>query len=595
MTILPPDPYRVLGVSKDAQIPEIRSAHRKLVLKCHPDKIQDPALKEAKQIEFQQVQQAYELLSNELEREKYDRRAEVYEHAREREREREKAKTSAARTTSSTPKGEPIFYHVKEASPRATTFAKSSPYGRTPPRSWEDQTSSRLFEEATRHARKTASYEKEKPSKRDEERRKRKEDEEWAREREKAKERELRDREAREARKARERKEEKDRAARDREEREKEKRKEEKKKSHSDREKEREKERKSASAEKHRSRHVPIIEESSDAPDSSDDDVVYEPAPKTDRNKSGSSRRPEDIDPPTTSDRDRKYSGNIETALRYLNKSGAKAPVSFSRSHTYTEGTSSAMYATPMVPTPPPAPGAPFAPPPPVNEPDELSEDEVVRRSSARTSSRRMSHDTPRSSREKPSSHKKPSSSRDQPIIVEAGSPRTVPTFSRAHTESYARPVPVPGLGRAETWYAKTDREHERSRSRVTPPMYTEDEDSEDDRERRHRRSRRTQSPEAIPHTRYAVDGSGTKSIPIRQKQYHEQPARGAYKTSKAYVMPNSSARVQRGNKAYNRDYYEEDQSQHYSGVKYAAQFDERDIRYSDLPYKGSYRPDIYA
>ena len=49
MSSFPPDPYKVLGVSKDAQTPEIRSAHRKLVLKCHPDKVQDPTLKAKKQ------------------------------------------------------------------------------------------------------------------------------------------------------------------------------------------------------------------------------------------------------------------------------------------------------------------------------------------------------------------------------------------------------------------------------------------------------------------------------------------------------------------------------------------------------------------
>ncbi|RCI12476.1 hypothetical protein L249_1163 [Ophiocordyceps polyrhachis-furcata BCC 54312] len=72
MPPLPPDPYKILGVAKDAQMPEIRSAHRKLVLKCHPDKVQDATLKAEKQDEFQQVQQAYELLSDENKRRKYD-------------------------------------------------------------------------------------------------------------------------------------------------------------------------------------------------------------------------------------------------------------------------------------------------------------------------------------------------------------------------------------------------------------------------------------------------------------------------------------------------------------------------------------------
>lgn len=606
MTVLPPDPYKILGVSKDVQITEIRAAYRKLALKCHPDKIQDPALKEAKQNEFQQLQQAYELLSNETEREKYDRKVEVYEHVREREKERERERErekerererarASARAASSLPKQEPIYYHVKEASPRANTFAKTGVYGS---RSWEDTTAgARLSEEPLRHARKTASYEKEKSSKKDEERRKRKEEEEI--EREKAKEA---------TRKSKERKE-KDRAAREREDRErekeKEKRKEEKRKAaQSEREKERGKERnKNASTEKIRARV--IIEEDPDSSDSSDEDVIYEPAPKSERKKSGSGRKPEDVEP-TSTERTRKLSGNLETAIRYLARSGGKAQVpGFARSQTYTEG-SSRLFNSPMVPvpTPPPAANAPFAPPPPpqVNEPEEMSEDDdVARRSAARPSHRRMSHDTPKASREKSSSHKKPSSSREhQPIIVEAGSPpaRNMPSMSRAHTENYAaRPMPIPALGRSETWYPSTERErerHERSRSRPTP-TFSDADDSEGDRERRRRRSRRTQSPDPISssHFQYA----GTKGMPIRQKQYHDQPPpRSAYKTKTAYVMPNSSARVQRGHPSYAHEYYEEARPQQFSDVKFSAQFDERDIEYSRLPYKAStYRSDVYA
>ncbi|KAI1123000.1 hypothetical protein F5Y10DRAFT_270502 [Nemania abortiva] len=606
MTVLT-DPYKVLGVPKDAQITEIRAAHRKLVLKCHPDKIQDPALKEAKQLEFQQVQQAYELLSNEIEREKYDRKAEVYEHVRERERAKAAA---AARTTPSTPKESPLYYNinVKDASPRSNTFSKSSPYGRTPPRSWED-TTARVFEEARRHARKTASYEREKPSKRDEDRRsRRKEEEERARERELREMREAREaREAKEARKARERKEEKEREReRIARETEKEKRREEKK-AHSDREKERGKTRKTETAEKHRTRHAVVEEDSESSLDSEEDDVVYEPPPKTERKKSSSGRRPDDMpEHVPTSDRTRKLSGNIEGAIQYLTKSGANVPNTFaSRPKTVPERTMS--YVSPMVPvpTPPPAAAGPFTPPsappvPQVEEPEEMSEEDDIRRSSARPT-RRMSHDTPRSSREKASGHKKSSSSRDhQPIIVEAGSPpiRTVPSLSRAHTDGYSRSIPTP-LARADTWYSTTERErerHERSRSRPSPPYVVED--SDDDRERHHRRSRRNKSPEPMPsQMRYTVDSTGSKSIPIRSKAYHEAP-RGSYKTKGAYVMPNSSARIQRAHTTYaTRDYYG-DRPQHYptSGVKYATTFNERDIAYSDLPYGGtSYKPDVYA
>ncbi|KAG7144792.1 DnaJ subfamily C member 16 like protein [Verticillium longisporum] len=94
MTSLQPCPYKVLGVSKDAQLSEIRTAYRKLVLKCHPDKVQDPALKAAKQDEFQRVQQAYELLGSEEERSKYDDQIKLMEL--QQKRRNVEANTSAA-------------------------------------------------------------------------------------------------------------------------------------------------------------------------------------------------------------------------------------------------------------------------------------------------------------------------------------------------------------------------------------------------------------------------------------------------------------------------------------------------------------------
>jgi len=77
------DPYGVLGVTKDATIAEIRASHRKRVLKCHPDKIQDESQRNAAQDEFQKVQQAYELLSDETRRAKHDQKVKIAELKRE--------------------------------------------------------------------------------------------------------------------------------------------------------------------------------------------------------------------------------------------------------------------------------------------------------------------------------------------------------------------------------------------------------------------------------------------------------------------------------------------------------------------------------
>ncbi|EDN02297.1 predicted protein [Histoplasma mississippiense (nom. inval.)] len=71
------DPYKVLGISKDATIGEIKSAHRKLVLRCHPDKIKDEEQRKEAVPEFQRVQSAYELLSDEKKRADYDLKVEL--------------------------------------------------------------------------------------------------------------------------------------------------------------------------------------------------------------------------------------------------------------------------------------------------------------------------------------------------------------------------------------------------------------------------------------------------------------------------------------------------------------------------------------
>ena len=63
------DYYEVLGVSKSADATEIKKAYRKLALKYHPDK--NPGDKEAEE-KFKEAAEAYEVLSNEEKRRRYD-------------------------------------------------------------------------------------------------------------------------------------------------------------------------------------------------------------------------------------------------------------------------------------------------------------------------------------------------------------------------------------------------------------------------------------------------------------------------------------------------------------------------------------------
>ena len=76
--------YTTLGVPKDATLATIRSAYRKLVLSCHPDKTQDEAEKAVRQEKFHEVQEAYETLSDESRRHKYDEKVKLAELRAER-------------------------------------------------------------------------------------------------------------------------------------------------------------------------------------------------------------------------------------------------------------------------------------------------------------------------------------------------------------------------------------------------------------------------------------------------------------------------------------------------------------------------------
>lgn len=213
----------------------IKTAYRKLVLKCHPDKFPDPTLKALKQEEFHKIQQAYEVLGNEDRKEEYD----LGVQSRKLKEELNKRGGSTANGPSGS---RYVNVNVRTAEPPPGWSPSSKP---TPPKSsshkpysglfsqsWENEIPSRskAHYDDSRTGRRAASYEKPKredsrerrrrfDEDRDRDRGRREQDEEdLKRERRQklAKVRELRERESKE----RERDRERARKTREREERE---------------------------------------------------------------------------------------------------------------------------------------------------------------------------------------------------------------------------------------------------------------------------------------------------------------------------------------------------------------------------------------
>jgi len=115
---LPPDPYKALGLSKEVDSATIKSTYRKLVLKCHPDKVTDESLKKQKQEEFHKIQQAYELIGDENARGRYD--AEVKLDTLRKEK-AARASTSAAQDSRA------ATYTTRTQAPSGATFTSTGP------------------------------------------------------------------------------------------------------------------------------------------------------------------------------------------------------------------------------------------------------------------------------------------------------------------------------------------------------------------------------------------------------------------------------------------------------------------------------------
>lgn len=86
------DYYKILGIPKTATTKDIKNAYRKLARKYHPDL--HPNDKEAKK-NFQQINEANEVLSDTKKREKYDQYGNDWQHADEFEKAKRNQKQSA--------------------------------------------------------------------------------------------------------------------------------------------------------------------------------------------------------------------------------------------------------------------------------------------------------------------------------------------------------------------------------------------------------------------------------------------------------------------------------------------------------------------
>src|SRR5512138_3463319 len=88
------DYYKVLGVDKNAADKDIKSAYRKLARKYHPDL--NPNDKDAKR-NFQQINEANEVLSDPEKRKKYDQYGKDWQHAEAFEKARQEAGSRGSR------------------------------------------------------------------------------------------------------------------------------------------------------------------------------------------------------------------------------------------------------------------------------------------------------------------------------------------------------------------------------------------------------------------------------------------------------------------------------------------------------------------
>lgn len=568
---LPPDPYAALKVSRDAGIAQIRSAHRKLVLQCHPDRIRDPSQKAAKKEEFQAVQQAYELLSDENRRQKYDEDVKLADLRRQM---RTKVNISSPR---SSPRYE-FEIRTKDARPSAfrTGTAPATPkYPNTRSRDEDDGRGPRIFEPQYRPPRRESTFPRDS----------------WEQESDKRNaswmEKARREREAKEAELERLRELERDRERTREREEEKERKREQRRRAEEEarREKEAKEARRAERKKRDKARDKEIKREAEDKKrhakpyvEPYDDDATPPPRRSDREKKSSSSKLAEDM-----------QADNIASYINSKRATHGSSP-GLQRSSTF-----HGRHHMPKAATPPPMRNRQ----PEFAEPEDMSPDEDIYRSSAKP--RRGSAGESPLGRERGyrSGSRDP---RDEPIIMTASpkmstrqsknqsSPPRQPTRTKTMPTSpmpeatYTRPMP--GMTRSQTFNVFSDEKgpRGRGRSRYEPQVTTVDPESDEEayrrsRESKHRGSRKTRSPEAYDGTRKTRSGSSRKDPDMGFYEYYAKPGIRVVETRPTMVRETSYSATPGSGGAK------------FSKVKTSRTYSRDDVQYSKYPHE-AYSPD---
>ena len=519
------DAYKVLGLTKDVESSAIRSAYKKLALKCHPDKVQgSEEFKAEKRAEWDQIQKAYEQLGDDVKRAKYDKERPTKEYLHFLRREKE--------TRDAGKKPDPFLYEVRTAEPKSssTSYAQPKVYTQSPESSYEN-----LKYATPRHS---SSYESDRPlprrstyAVRDDER--------------------IKDSSHRSSR----RHEDEDKLRRQAE-------KLAEKSSHSDKKKSRDKERRRGTEEKTRSRVSTFVESNSE-------DERYERSRHRDdsarvREAALAAAREEGIreerarqekrerarERPTirTADLAPKWAEHDNYASQYIKASQRKAEPSrtahapmpgMRRAETFAAPTSQQRYKVSYA-----SPTGGYS-----------DDEDAPRRSSGRRETRRAS-EAPISRQESLSRENSSKSSRRSPYIVDAPEPPVPrkPTLqthssappnitsyarkepSRSKTQEYPRTEKTPPLPRAATFAGERGRG---GKSGLRHEVYSADSDSDDAPY-----SPRRPSPPHREPTRYNIIGGKTVPIPSHRSDLHESYSRDRSESPRGSSRPDRPSPV---------------------------------------------------